>query len=119
VPEASYSFTLVVGEEAADADGDALPDVWEEEGVDGDGDGDIDLDLPAMGADPLHKDIFRQERVRGSFVYAGRAGVNTFRFRGCVAGRALRPGRYVLVATPLAVDGRPGRVVRVRFRIVH
>jgi hypothetical protein len=57
-PEAGYSFTLVVGDEAADADGDALPDAWEEDGVDADGDGTIDLDLPAMGADPLHKDIF-------------------------------------------------------------
>jgi hypothetical protein len=57
-PQARYSFTLVVGEEAADADGDALPDVWEEEGVDTDGDGSVDLDLPAMGADPLHKDLF-------------------------------------------------------------
>ena len=57
-PEASYSFTLVVGDEAADADGDALPDAWEEDGVDIDGDGTVDLDLPAMGADPRHKDIF-------------------------------------------------------------
>ena len=57
-PQARYSFTLVVGEEAADADGDALPDVWEEDGVDADGNGTIDLDLPAMGADPLHKDVF-------------------------------------------------------------
>jgi hypothetical protein len=57
-PRATYSFTLVVGEEAADSDGDALPDVWEEDGVDSDGDGTIDLDLPEMGADPLHKDLF-------------------------------------------------------------
>ncbi len=42
----------------ADSDGDALPDSWEENGVDVDGDGTPDLDLPAMGADPDHKDIF-------------------------------------------------------------
>ena len=41
-----------------DADGDALPDAWETRGVDVDGDGVVDLDLPAMGADPLHKDVF-------------------------------------------------------------
>jgi WD40 repeat protein len=39
-------------------DGDSLPDTWEEDGVDVDGDGIPDLDLPAMGADPNHKDIF-------------------------------------------------------------
>ncbi len=42
----------------SDRDGDALPDSWEENGVDVDGDGTPDLDLPAMGADPDHKDIF-------------------------------------------------------------
>ena len=41
-----------------DTDGDALPDDWERAGVDYDGDGSIDLDLPAMGADPQHKDVF-------------------------------------------------------------
>ncbi len=41
-----------------DTDGDALPDDWETNGVDFDSDGTIDLDLPAMGADPNHKDIF-------------------------------------------------------------
>ncbi|HLQ45995.1 MAG TPA: DUF4114 domain-containing protein, partial [Planctomycetaceae bacterium] len=41
-----------------DADGDGLWDDWEQFGIDTDGDGSIDLDLPAMGANPLHKDIF-------------------------------------------------------------
>lgn len=48
----------VAGAKAADSDGDALPDDWEQNGVDVDGDGTIDLDLPAMGADPQHKDLF-------------------------------------------------------------
>jgi len=42
----------------ADADGDALLDDWEQNGIDLDHDAIIDLDLPAMGADPMHKDIF-------------------------------------------------------------
>jgi hypothetical protein len=42
----------------ADADEDALCDDWETVGVDVTGDGTVDLDLPAMGADPGHKDIF-------------------------------------------------------------
>ncbi len=41
-----------------DRDGDALPDPWEQEGLDINNDGTIDLDLPKMGADPNHKDIF-------------------------------------------------------------
>jgi len=41
-----------------DADGDGLLDSWEENGLDVDGDGTVDVDLPAMGADPQHKDLF-------------------------------------------------------------
>ncbi|HSQ00523.1 MAG TPA: hypothetical protein VL049_25150, partial [Candidatus Dormibacteraeota bacterium] len=41
-----------------DSDGDGLFDDWEEHGIDVDGDGTIDLDLPAMGANPMHKDLF-------------------------------------------------------------
>ncbi len=41
-----------------DTDGDGLLDVWELCGYDADGDDIPDVDLPAMGADPLHKDIF-------------------------------------------------------------
>ncbi|MBI1741614.1 DUF11 domain-containing protein [Candidatus Acetothermia bacterium] len=41
-----------------DTDGDGLPDDWEKNGLDINGDGIIDLDLPALGADPNHKDIF-------------------------------------------------------------
>ena len=66
---------------------------------------------------PRGRACTRRERVGGSFERAGRAGVNTFRFRARVGGRALRPGRYVLVATPLAADGRPGTAARARFRI--
>lgn len=51
---------------AADTDGDALLDVWETEGYDADGDGDIDVDLPAMGADPMHKDIFVEMDYMGA-----------------------------------------------------
>jgi len=46
------------GGAVVDTDGDALLDDWEINGIDVDSDGTIDLDLPAMGADPLHRDIF-------------------------------------------------------------
>lgn len=42
----------------ADTDRDALLDGWESNGIDFDKDGTVDLDLPAMGADPMHKDVF-------------------------------------------------------------
>ena len=42
----------------AESDGDGLLDSWETDGFDADGDGTIDVDLPAMGADPDHKDVF-------------------------------------------------------------
>ena len=54
--DANGDVALQVG--AADADGDALPDDWETNGVDTDGDGSVDLDLPGMGARPRHKDVF-------------------------------------------------------------
>lgn len=41
-----------------DSDGDGLLDDWERNGLDVNLDGTIDLDLPALGADPLHKDLF-------------------------------------------------------------
>lgn len=41
-----------------DEDRDGLLDSWETVGIDVDADGMIDINLPAMGADPLHKDLF-------------------------------------------------------------
>jgi PKD repeat protein len=41
-----------------DTDGDGLKDDWETFGYDYDGDCIVDVDLPAMGSDPLRKDIF-------------------------------------------------------------
>jgi hypothetical protein len=52
-----FAVNCVPGADA-DSDGDALLDQWETDGIDYDGDGEVDLDLPAMGADPDHKDIF-------------------------------------------------------------
>lgn len=41
-----------------DSDGDGLLDEWETSGLDIDRDGSVELDLPALGADPNHKDLF-------------------------------------------------------------
>ena len=42
----------------ADEDLDGIRDDWETNPADVDGNGTVDLDLPAMGADPRHKDLF-------------------------------------------------------------
>ncbi|HZQ64980.1 MAG TPA: Ig-like domain-containing protein [Gaiellaceae bacterium] len=48
-----------------DSDGDGIPDSVEENGLDVNGDGKIDVNLKAMGADPLHKDLF----VEGDYYF--------------------------------------------------
>jgi hypothetical protein len=60
----------------------------------------------------------RRLKTRGTFTQAGRAGPNSFRFRGRVRHRSLTPGRYVLIATPSA-NGVSGRATRAPFRIVR
>jgi pimeloyl-ACP methyl ester carboxylesterase len=56
--------------------------------------------------------------VRGAFTRDRPAGADRFTFSARVAGRALSPGRYRLVATP-SVAGRAGEPSRARFRIVR
>jgi hypothetical protein len=74
--------------------------------------------LPASRAKGGRRCV-RLRAVRGGLERAGRAGRNAVRFNGRLRRRALKPGRYVLVATPLAADGRPGVTRRARFRIVR
>ncbi|MBN9418410.1 hypothetical protein ABS71_13525 [bacterium SCN 62-11] len=50
-------LSLAACAQQLDSDGDGLPDDWETRGVTVGG---VFLDLPAMGADPLHKDLFVQ-----------------------------------------------------------
>jgi uncharacterized repeat protein (TIGR01451 family) len=47
-------FDLSLGDE----DGDGLLDSWEQSGFDANDDGTIDVNLPALGANPLRKDVF-------------------------------------------------------------
>jgi hypothetical protein len=55
--------------------------------------------------------------LRGNFTQSGIAGTNGFRFTGRIGGKALRPGRYKLAASPTA-NGRLGRSASASFRIV-
>lgn len=61
VPAGSCVPNIPAGDPVCiDSDGDGLTDDWEINGADTDGDPlhDKDLPLPAMGADPNHKDLF-------------------------------------------------------------
>lgn len=60
----------------------------------------------------------RTTTLRGSFTQIAKAGVNSFRFTGRLGGRRLKPGRYLLVATPSA-NRRTGKPVSAGFRIVR
>jgi hypothetical protein len=55
--------------------------------------------------------------LRGSFTLTGKAGANTFRFTGRLAGTKLKPGKYTLIATPSA-NGKTGQPVATAFRII-
>jgi uncharacterized repeat protein (TIGR01451 family) len=57
-PRVEVCFEVSVISKNGDIDGDGLLDGWEQNGFNNDGDGSIEVDLPAMGANPLHKDIF-------------------------------------------------------------
>ncbi len=52
----------------------------------------------------------------GSFIHIDRSGPNRFRFTGRMAGRALRPGRYLLQASPVS-GGRTAKPSK-NFRII-
>lgn len=61
----------------------------------------------------------RYTRVGGSFTRVRtRAGIDRFTFTGRIGGRALRTGRYRLVATPTA-NRRSGQPKRASFRIMR
>jgi hypothetical protein len=53
----------------------------------------------------------------GNFIHTDHSGPNRFRFTGRVAGRALRPGRYLLQASPVS-GGRTAKPSARTFRII-
>ena len=59
----------------------------------------------------------RYVRVRGGFVHRGRAGANSFKFTGRLAGRRLSPARYRLVGIAEDAAGNISAPARASFRI--
>jgi hypothetical protein len=57
--------------------------------------------------------------LKARFTYGGVSGRNSFSFTGRLNAKALKPGDYNLVATPLAADGKAGTPQRARFTIVR
>ena len=52
------SGQLCISNDPDDIDGDGISNKWELEGIDINGDNKIDLNLAALGASPVHKDLF-------------------------------------------------------------
>ena len=67
---------------------------------------------------PRGRACVRAVRVRGGFEHAGLSGTNSFAFTGRLGRRALRPGSYRLMATPVAPDDRFGAPKYARFRVL-
>jgi hypothetical protein len=61
----------------------------------------------------------RYVTLSGSFTQRGKAGANTFMFRGRLAGHRLKPGAYRLRAVATDPAGKASVTRRVRFRIVR
>lgn len=59
----------------------------------------------------------RHQTVRGQLRHRGRAGLNTVRFSGRLAGRRLPAGRYRLVIAARDAAGEQGRVLRLAVRL--
>jgi hypothetical protein len=55
----------------------------------------------------------------GSFTHDGPAGTRSFKFRGRLKGKKLKPGRYRLSSTPVDDAGNRGKPKRKKFRIVR
>lgn len=72
----------------------------------------------ATRANATRRPCTRWALLRGSFTRSGQRGANRFRFTGRLSGRALRRGRYRLVARSTDAAGNRSTLRRVRFRIV-
>lgn len=59
----------------------------------------------------------RRVLVKGGFTWAAKAGTNSLRFTGRIAGRKLAPASYQLIARPHDRSGATGQLIRAAFTI--
>lgn len=57
-PSSLVTAQICVSNNPNDLDGDSIPNEWELNGMDVNNDNKTDLNLPALGASPVHKDLF-------------------------------------------------------------
>jgi hypothetical protein len=76
--------------------------------------------VKATGSHRRRKSCVRFVRLSGSFTRRRPAGADRFAFNGDIShiGALLKPGRYRLLATPIA-NGRAGKPAHALFRIVR
>jgi CSLREA domain-containing protein len=74
--------------------------------------------VPQTNTNRAAKRCTRLRALSGSLSRSSRAGANSFRFTGRIGGKTLKPGAYILVATPTA-NGRTGAAVNARFRVTR
>jgi hypothetical protein len=60
----------------------------------------------------------RWAKVRGTFTLPGKAGSNSFKFRGRIGGKKLKPGRYRLNGQATDNAGQRSAIKRKAFKIV-
>jgi hypothetical protein len=65
------------------------------------------------------KPCVRWVKVKGSFTRAGKAGKNSFKFRGRIGGKALKPGNYRLDAQATDPAKNKSALKRKSFKIVR
>lgn len=97
-----------------DTDGDGLWDDWERFGIDTNGDGTIDLDLPALGANPMHKDVFLEIDFMDCTVAGGDCAAgdtHSHRPKAAAVNAVVQAFANAPVTNP---DGNPGISLRIQ-----
>jgi hypothetical protein len=70
-------------------------------------------------ANRKRKACVRWVKVKGSFTRAGKAGKNSFKFRGRIGGKRLKPGRYRLDGQATDPAKNKSLIKRRNFKIVR
>ncbi len=111
---ATIDFEISKDSTNGDADGDGLLDGWERLGLDDNDDGVVDVNLPAMGANPLHQDLYLENDYEAGQTQT-RSGVLAMKAAFAAAPRGNPDGINGITAhvdtgalvDPTATEGQP------------